>query len=623
MREHSDEFDLSKLSRSSLTRRRFLQGGLAAGAAVATTGLAASFAPPSFASARRSTAMLGTPRRAETSSLVPTPRDQTVIFDSNGVLTVYNSFNPLIPNGEQYQGGITQVCKECLFYINAATGQLQRWQATGWTYNSDFSRCTLHLRPGVTWNDGNAFTSADVAFTTKLMKDNANQIGGYANAAWTAEVDSVDTPDPHTAVFNLNTVDPRFHYNFICQIVFANLLVLPEHVWAGKNITTFKNDPPVYTGPYTLKDADQDLEMFIWEKSPRYWGKALMDPAPQYVVFRNQPADADLDNEQFMNGQIDQLNSATAYTFAKGLQAGGNKNVVITPFVDSDQRAIIPNCDPSRGALADPRYRYAISMLIDRQKVIDDIWFLPTTADTYPWPSYPNMNRWNNGHIAQAYAEYRTYNPTRAGQLLDELGIKLRSDGKRYFNGKPFTQTVITPQSAQGTQAAEYVIGQLLVEEMQKVGIDATLKQPTNAVYSELVTNGNYDLRSEWFGGGLLDPYQAYQQFDSAYYEPLGHASLGYDQMRLKEPGFEATIKKLSKLSPTAPSSASTYGDALEDYYKYLPVIPYIQSVYAHVSNNQYWTNWPTGNNLYEIPSNWWGQYLFVIGNLKPARSHQ
>jgi peptide/nickel transport system substrate-binding protein len=58
---------------------------------------------------------------------------------------------------------------------------------------------------------------------------------------------------------------------------------------------------------------------------------------------------------------------------------------------------------------------------------------------------------------------------------------------------------------------------------------------------------------------------------------------------------------------------------ALRAYYKALPAIPIIQTTYPAAFNTTYWTGWPTNENLYHVPLNWWGQFLFVIGNLKPT----
>jgi len=622
MDPNSNDIDIKDFDKWQLSRRSLLMGAGAAGAVVVgnkafrpVANLVRDDEPERVLINNRVFFKDPSAVRSNFLSLVPTPRNQTVIIDQ-GVFSVYDSFNPLIPNGEQYQAGVTQLAKEFLFYLNMATGKLEAWQGESWSYNSSYTQCTLKIKPNITWSDGKPFTSADIAFTTELMKKNASIIGGSGNATWTPPVVSVDTPDATTAVFNLSARNTRFHYNFIAQIISATLLVLPQHVWSGVDITTFKNDPPIYTGPYTLQKTIEDLGLYIWEKNPNYWAKAVMDPAAPYVVYRNAPTDADLENEEYKEGLIDALNSSTSYEYATILQDGGDTNVVICNFLDSDQRCIFVNCDPSRGALSSPKFRYAIAMLLNRQKILKDVWPVPTTVDVYPWPNYPNTFAWDNKAIADEFAQNRDYNPKMAGQLLDELGIKKGSGGNREYNGKQVTMNIITP-TLPGDP--EYIVGQLLVEELQELGINSSLKSPTSAVYSSLVESGEWDLRSEWLGYTILDPWQGYQQYDSQYYEPIGTNALTFDQMRLKEPAFDATIAQLASENPTSPSSVATFNEALRQFYTYQPAIPYLQTVYWHVTSTQYWTGWPTDQNLYQIPSNWWGQYLFVIGRLKPV----
>ncbi len=622
MDPNSKDVDINDFNRWQLSRRSLLMGAGAAGAALLgrkalgpLANLVGHEGPDRVVIGNRVFFRDPTAVRSNSLSLTPTPRNQTVIIDQ-GVFNVYDSFNPLIPNGEQYQAGVTQLAKEFLFYLNMATGKVEAWQGDTWSYNTSYTECTLKIKPNVTWSDGKPFTSADIAFTAELMKKDASLIGGSGNATWTPEFASIETPDATTAVFKLSSRNTRFHYNFICQIIAANLLVLPQHVWQGQDITTFKNDPPIYTGPYKLQKTIQDLGLFIWEKSPNYWAKAVMDPAPPYVVFRNAPTDADLENEEYKEGLIDYLDSSTSYEYATILQDGGDNNVVICNFLDSDQRCIFVNCDPSRGALSDPKFRYAVALLLNRQKILKDVWPVPTTVDVYPWPNYPNTFSWDYKAIADEFSQYRDYNPKKAGELLDELGIKKGSGGNRYYNGKPVTMDIITP-TLPGDP--EYIVGQLLVEEFQNLGISSSLKAPTSAVYSSLVESGNWDVRSEWLGGAILDPWQGYLQFSSKFFEPIGKNALTYDQMRLKEPAFDATITQLANEDPTAASSVPTYEQALRQFYTYQPAIPYLQTVYWHVSSTQYWRGWPTDQDLYQIPSNWWGQFLFVVGRLKPV----
>jgi peptide/nickel transport system substrate-binding protein len=622
MDPNSKDVDVQDFNRWQLSRRSLLMGAGAAGAALLgrkalgpLANLVGHEQPGRVIIGNRVLFRDPTAVRSNFLSLTPTPRNQTVIIDQ-GVFSVYDSFNPLIPNGEQYQAGVGQVAKEYLFYLNMATGKLEAWQGESWSYNPSFTECTLKIKPNVTWSDGKPFTSTDIAFTTELMKKNASLIGGSGNATWTPGVVAVATPNATTAVFKLSSPNTRFHYNFICQIISAQLLVLPEHVWSGQDITTFKFDPPIYTGPYTLQKTIQDLGLFIWEKSPNYWAKAVMDPAAPFIVYRNAPTDADLENEEYKEGLIDGLNSSTSYEYATILQDGGDKDVVICNFLDSDQRCIFINDDPSRGALADPKFRYAISMLLNRPKIIANVWPVPTTTDVYPWPNYPNLKPWEDGQIASEFAQYREYNPSAAGKLLDELGIKKGSGGARHYRGKPLTLDIITPTVAGDP---EYIVGQLLVEELQQLGINSSLRALTSAVYSDAWESGNWDLRSEWLGGAILDPWQGYNLFTASDYKPIGQLELTWPASRIVEPAFTTTVNKLADLDPTAASSIPAFNEALKQFYTYLPAIPYIQTVYWHVTSSQYWTGWPTNQDLYQIPSNWWGQYLFVLGRLKPV----
>ena len=111
---------------------------------------------------------------------IPTPREQTVVINQ-GVVNVWDSFNPFIPNGEAYQYGLAIVCREYMFYSNFLTGEIRPWLATEYAYNEDFTQCTLTLNPNVKWNDGEPFTADDVVFTQTMLLDNP-QLNGAAGA---------------------------------------------------------------------------------------------------------------------------------------------------------------------------------------------------------------------------------------------------------------------------------------------------------------------------------------------------------------------------------------------------------------------------------------------------------
>ena len=541
--------------------------------------------------------------------IAPTPRNQTVIIDQT-LFHVFDSFNSFIPNGYEYEAGYNQACREWLFYANYAAGKIQPWLATGWKYNADFTEMTITLDPNVKWSDGQPFTSKDVAFTTNMVIKNPTLLGGTTVRKY---VSDVTTPDDHTITFKLKSANPRFHYSFICGIVSADYEIVPEHIWSKQDPTTFKDNPPVRTGPYLLDQVLPNQLMFVWKKSPNYWNKANLDPKPQYVVYRTAPVQ-DSAVEEFKRAQTD-LPGNVDYQHMQAIKAGGYQNMAIqTAFRDPCPRGIWINSDPSKGILADPRMHAAVSYLVDRQKIGSTVWLISTPPAQYPWADYKSNNVWTNDATAKQYP--MTYDPTKATALLDQMGAKAGSDGKRTFQGKPISIEIMTPVPV---GQPEYEIAQLLATELTKVGIPATARSYQGPVFDQKNTTGDFDIASYWLCGVSFDPDQLYTTFEISKAAPIGTRSVNGNNVRLHDQALSDDAEKLDVSDPAAASSKPLFDKALVDFYKALPALPVIQTTYPTAYNTTYWTNWPTDDNLYNVPANWWGQFLFTIGSIKPT----
>lgn len=278
-------------------------------------------------------------------------------------------------------------------------------------------------------------------------------------------------------------------------------------------------------------------------------------------------------------------------------------------------RGIELNSDPSKGLLADPRMHWVASSLLDRQKIGSTVWLIQTPPAQYPWADYKSNSQWENASIASE--NKLTYDPKKAASLLDQMGATLDSaSGKRMYQGKPLTYEVMTPALV---GQPEYQIGALLAGELTKLGVDAQVRSYTNTVWTQKFNTGDWDMNSHWICGVSFDPGQLYTQYEGQKAMPIGQTAVNGNQFRIRDDKLTADAMKLDNTDPTASDAKPLFDAALADYYRVLPHIPVIQTTYPTAFNTTYWTNWPTDDNLYHVPANWWGQFLFTIGKIKPT----
>ncbi len=91
---------------------------------------------------------------------------------------------------------------------------------------------TYRLKRDARWHDGVPLTSADVAFTYRVIMDPAVNV--ESREGWDA-IASVETPDERTVVFHLARTFP----DFVSEIFFDES-VLPEHILEGETGGAFQ-----------------------------------------------------------------------------------------------------------------------------------------------------------------------------------------------------------------------------------------------------------------------------------------------------------------------------------------------------------------------------------------------
>lgn len=324
--------------------------------------------------------------------------------------------------------------------------------AESWTQSADGKTITFKLRPGVTWHDGQPFTSADVQYS---LMEVTKKVHPRGNATF-ARLDAVDTPDPHTAIFRFNTATP---------VVWSALWggetqILPKHLYAGTDpLTSPWNAKPVGTGAFIFREWVRGSHVAL-ERNPNYWDKGADGQAKPYldkVLFRFIP-DAGAREASLENGEL-QFAATDAVPVADLPRLAKDPSLVIDT---TSWEAIAPvaffDFNMRRKIFQDIRVRRAFAHAIDRHALAKIVWFGYATPATGPIPSYQKK-------FYKPDTPQYPYDPKRAEALLDEAGLKRGAGGIRLsINNLPL------PFGDQYVRTAEFIRDQL-----RRVGIDLKL----------------------------------------------------------------------------------------------------------------------------------------------------
>ncbi|MBN8962759.1 MAG: ABC transporter substrate-binding protein [Rhizobiales bacterium] len=288
--------------------------------------------------------------------------------------------------------------------------------ATEWSSSADGKAITFKLREGVNWHDGKPFTCDDVAFSAmNLWKKLLNY-----STTLQANLEAVDCPNPHTAVFKYSKPMPL-------ELLVAAMPDLghpvPKHLYEGTDILKNPyNQKPVGTGPFKFVEYKRG-EYLIAERNKDYW-RGKQYPYLDRVIWRFIPdkaaAAAALEageiHESGFNGisMEDMVRLGKDPRFDVGPK--GFENNVAHSTVEFNLRNPI---------LADIRVRQAIYHALDIDFALKTIMRGYGKPGRGPIPSAAGANYTDD---VTTYA----YDLDKAKALLDEAGYKPDANGVRF-----------------------------------------------------------------------------------------------------------------------------------------------------------------------------------------------
>lgn len=294
---------------------------------------------------------------------------------------------------------------------------------------------TFHLRDGVRFHDGHAFSAEDVKFTYDAIMDPKNLSPRTSDFE---PVKSVEVLDPLT-------VRVTYKRLFSPAVNVWTIGILPAHLLDAQAIAREAdasalsaaaraafglrdsrfNRAPVGTGPFRFREWQSD-ELIHLTRNPDYWDgppeyreyffRIIPDPLTKELEFR---AGA-IDTYQLQPFQVDRFRRDPRYRSISGLQRSYT-------YIGYNNRLPL---------FADPRVRRALGMAIDVEEIIRYVMYGEGERITGP---YPKQTDWYDPSVAPL-----PYDPEGAERLLADLGWRRNADGWLESQGKRFEFNLIT-----------------------------------------------------------------------------------------------------------------------------------------------------------------------------------
>ena len=552
-------------------------------------------------------------------------RSRTLIMDIDGgrLQDPEGVWNPYVPGNRRDQG-FHQVCLEPLFILNYQTGEFMPWLGESFVSNETLDQWTLTLREGITWQDGAPFTADDVVFTIQTLIDNAPELSD--SAAMKQWVKSVEKVDDRTVLFTLNNPNPRFQLDYFSVRIWGGVNFMPKHIWENVDPLTFKNFDlaaglPMCTGPYKL--ASTSATEVVWTRHDDWWGAKTglyKLPEPETIIW-TWAGPPETRAALMANGQLDSLMDITL----GALQALQAQNPNVITWFDEPPFAWVP--DPCSRTFEfnttvapwdDPEMRWAINYAIDRDEIVEIAYENTTLKSRHFFPAYPPLDDLVDAAIAAGawdLDQLWTHDPAKAAEIIESKGYTKNANGYYEKDGVELTMDITTHEAFIEKQR----IAQVIVEDLQALGINASTRNEAGATWGTNFDEGNFETRMGWQTcGSVNEPWNSLDTFNIMWLTPVGERA-SRNQWRWSGPAAEEYSKLVDEMGVLPlgdPKVEELFIQAMDIWFDELPVIPVTQAKKIIPFDTTYWTGWPTFENQYIHPPTWWQHTHVILQNL-------
>jgi peptide/nickel transport system substrate-binding protein len=428
-----------------------------------------------------------------------------------------------------YQKWVEYQVMEGLTSMDPYTLQPVPRLATHWEISPDGLVMKFFLRRGVTFSDGTPVTADDVVFSYDLVRNPA--INAERTRAYLTKLKDVKKIDDYTVEFTFS----EFYYQNFEYAAGVDVPVMPKHFYSKFTPDEFNEKTGLLmgSGPYKLESPDgwtpgQPIELV---RNDRYWGEpGTFDK----IIYREIEAEA-TEMVMFGNQELDQVHCAPD-TFKRmsedpRLTEVGNAFSYNSPFrgytyCGWNQRRI-NNGKEEPTFFADKRVRLAMTLLLDRERICNEMMYGLATVPSGPFArgtgqSDPDIKPW-------------PFDVERGTALLREAGFEDRNGNGvlESADGKEFRFKITYPSGV----AVWDKVALYMKDAYARAGIVA---EPDRIDWPVLVNRLNTsDFDAICLGWSTTPESDPYQVFHSSQMKGQGDNRTGYSN-----PELDAVIEK-------------------------------------------------------------------------------
>lgn len=397
-----------------------------------------------------------------------------------------------------------------LVRLNRATQELEPSLAEKWTASADQLTYTLTLRDGVTWSDGQPFTSADVLFTFRAIYDpRADSVIASSLLVNGAPL-QVTAPDARTVVVKYPApFGPGLH-------LLDNVVVVPKHklqaaLEAGKFAQAWGAGAPigdlVSIGPFMMTRYESGQRL-VFDRNPRYWKKDAAGQALPYLdqIILEIVPDQNAELVRLQSGQIDMPQQSVRPEDVATLRplVDQKKLQMLELGVGTDPDVFFFNLRPSKWA-KDPRgswlmrkeFRQAISHAIDREAFANNV-FLGAGVPIWG-PVSPGNKNWFSPNVPRY-----PFSIEKARALLAGLGLANR-DADEWLEDEKGIEVRFNVLTYRGNTSLERSAA-LLREDLKPLGIAVDVSVIEQGALVERMLKGDFEAIFFVYFASALDP---------------------------------------------------------------------------------------------------------------------